>query len=75
MLPEGRLAQPAGGVAEGAAERAEAEGRQPPLHPARRPAQHEGAAPQGDPPSGEPSILLTLGTCFRSRVDYTWGTP
>ena len=48
MLPEGRLAQPAGGVAEGAAERAEAEGRQPPVHPARRPAQHEGAAPQGD---------------------------
>lgn len=52
VLPEGRLPQPAGRVAAGAAERAQGEGGQPPLHPARRPAQREGHAAQGDSQGG-----------------------
>lgn len=47
VLPEGRLSQPAGRVAAGAAQRPQGEGRQPPLHPAGPPARHEGAARQG----------------------------
>lgn len=55
LLPEGRLSQPPGGVAAGAADRAAGEDCESSVHSAGRPPCHEGDAHQG-PTSTSPQL-------------------